>query len=41
MSDMILDDLAGTVAEIDFAMLKTRTNGGKLASRPMSNIGQA
>ncbi|MCW4115511.1 pyridoxamine 5'-phosphate oxidase family protein [Aurantimonas sp. MSK8Z-1] len=37
MSDWSLPDLAKKMKDIDFAMLGTRTEGGALASRPMSN----
>ncbi|KDR27213.1 hypothetical protein [Caballeronia grimmiae] len=37
MSDLTLDDLATRMAEIDFAMLSTRSLNGKIAARPMSN----
>lgn len=39
MADMTLDDIAKKMADIDFAMLITRTEGGALAGRPMSNNG--
>ncbi len=39
VADMILADLARKLAEIDFAMLTTRTDGGAIAMRPMSNNG--
>lgn len=34
-----LPELAKAMAKIDFAMLTTRTDGGQLATRPMSNNG--
>ena len=40
MTPMTLHTLADAMAKIDFAMLTTRTEGGALASRPMSNNGQ-
>lgn len=39
MNDMTMKDLAKATGKIDFAMLTTRTEGGKLATRPMSNNG--
>ncbi len=39
MSDMTLHDLAKSMGKIDFAMLTTKTDGGLLATRPMSNNG--
>ena len=32
--------MSKTMAEIDFAMLTTRTDSGQLATRPMSNNGE-
>lgn len=40
MSDKRLSDLAETMRGIDIAMLTTRTDGGQLAARPMSNNGE-
>ena len=40
MADMTLDDLSEKMGKIDFGMLSTRTEGGALASRPMSNNGE-
>ena len=40
MATMTLKDLARQMADIDFAMLTTRTDAGKLAARPMSNNGE-
>lgn len=40
MSDMTLPDLAEAMRDIDFAMLSTRTEGGDIAARPMSNNGE-
>lgn len=37
MSDRTIGDLAKAMGKIDFAMLTTRTKGGQLATRPMSN----
>ena len=34
-----LQDLAKKIADIDFTMLTTRTDGGALSARPMSNNG--
>lgn len=39
MQEMTLQELAQRMSEIDFAMLSTRTEGGAMASRPMSNNG--
>lgn len=39
MSAMTLADLSAKMRKIDFAMLFTRTQGGALAGRPMSNNG--
>ena len=39
MSDLTLKDLSKKMADIDFAMLVTRTENGQLSSRPMSNNG--
>ena len=35
-----LNDLAKKIAEIDICMLSTHTEGGNIASRPMSNNGE-
>ena len=40
MPEMTLEDLSDKMAKIDFAMLSTRTDGGAVASRPMSNNGE-
>ena len=40
MSTMTLKEMSKTMAEIDFAMLTTRTDGGQLATPPMSNNGE-
>ena len=40
MSTMTMEELAKAMGKIDFAMLTTRTDGGQLATRPMSNNGQ-
>ena len=40
MAEMTLKDLSDKMAKIDFAMLSTRTDGGAVASRPMSNNGE-
>jgi len=37
MSEMTLADVSKAMREIDFAMLSTRTDGGAIAARPMSN----
>ena len=39
MTEMSLQDLAKKVGAIDFTMFSTRTEGGEIASRPMSNNG--
>lgn len=39
MAGLTLGDLSRVMGEIDFGMLTTRTEGGALASRPMSNNG--
>lgn len=39
MAMQTLKDLAKAMGKIDFAMLTTRTDGGALATRPMSNNG--
>ena len=39
MSEMTLSDLSKAMRSIDFAMLSTRTEGGEIAGRPMSNNG--
>lgn len=39
MSKPTLADLSKKMADIDFAMLSTRTAGGEIAGRPMSNNG--
>ena len=40
MTGMTLEALAKAMGKIDFAMLTTRTDGGLLATRPMSNNGE-
>lgn len=40
MSKMTLADLSKKMRDIDFCMLLTRTEGGFIAGRPMSNNGQ-
>jgi general stress protein 26 len=40
MADLTLDDLSAKMRKIDFGMLSTRTQGGAVASRPMSNNGE-
>ncbi len=39
MADMTLKDISDAMAGIDFCMLSTRTEGGDIAARPMSNNG--
>jgi general stress protein 26 len=40
MTEKTLADLAQRMREIDIAMLSTHTDGGAIASRPMSNNGE-
>lgn len=40
MAGMTLADLSEKMGKIDFGMLSTRTRGGAVASRPMSNNGE-
>ena len=40
MSTMTMKELSKAMGKIDFAMLTTRTDGGQLATRPMSNNGE-
>lgn len=40
MTDYTLSELSKKMGEIDFAMLFTRSEGGELAGRPMSNNGE-
>ncbi len=40
MSQMTLPELAKKMRDIDFTMLMTRTAGGEIAGRPMSNNGE-
>lgn len=40
MTTLTLQDLTKKMADIDYAMLVTRTDAGQLASRPMSNNGE-
>lgn len=40
MSSLTLNDLSDKMRKIDFAMLSTRTEGGQIAARPMSNNGE-
>lgn len=40
MPGMTLSDLSKKMADLDFAMLSTRTENGAIASRPMSNNGE-
>lgn len=40
MAAMTLEDLSEKMGKIDFGMLSTRTDGGAVASRPMSNNGE-
>ena len=37
MGELKLNDMAEKMRDIDFAMLSTRTKGGAVAARPMSN----
>jgi general stress protein 26 len=37
MADKSLSDIAETMRDIDIAMLSTKTDGGAIAARPMSN----
>ncbi|MEO1910926.1 MAG: hypothetical protein ABGX10_10930 [Paracoccus sp. (in: a-proteobacteria)] len=37
MAHKTIQDLAKAMGKIDFTMLTTRTEGGQLATRPMSN----
>ena len=37
MADKTLSDIAKIMADIDITMLSTRTDGGAIAARPMSN----
>lgn len=39
MADMSLDELSEKMRDIDFTILSTRTEGGAIAGRPMSNNG--
>lgn len=39
MASMTLENLSEKMGKIDFGMLSTRTEGGAVASRPMSNNG--
>ncbi|KQT85430.1 pyridoxamine 5'-phosphate oxidase family protein [Aurantimonas sp. Leaf443] len=39
MTQLTLSDISKAMADIDFAMLSTRTEGGAIAARPMSNNG--
>ena len=39
MAEMTLHDLSKKMKNIDFAMFSTKTEGGEIASRPMSNNG--
>lgn len=40
MSDMTLQSLSKKMADIDFAMLITKTAAGEISARPMSNNGE-
>ncbi len=40
MTTKTLPELSKAMGKIDFAMLTTRTEGGQLATRPMSNNGE-
>jgi general stress protein 26 len=39
MNEMSMQDLAKKIGDIDFTMLSTKTEGGAIAARPMSNNG--
>jgi general stress protein 26 len=39
MNEMSMKDLAKKIGDIDFTMLSTRTEGGEIGARPMSNNG--
>lgn len=39
MSELTLPELSKKMRDLDFAMLSTRTEGGEIAGRPMSNNG--
>ena len=39
MSQLTLSEISDKMRDIDFAMLSTRTEGGAIAARPMSNNG--
>lgn len=39
MSGKTLEDIAKAMADIDFTMLSTHSEGGEIAARPMSNNG--
>jgi general stress protein 26 len=39
MSEMTMQEIAKKISDIDFTMLSTRTEDGKIAARPMSNNG--
>jgi general stress protein 26 len=39
VSELTLSDLSEEMRDIDFTMLSTRTEGGEIAARPMSNNG--
>lgn len=39
MSDMTLADISKAMGDIDFCMMSTRSEGGEIAARPMSNNG--
>jgi general stress protein 26 len=39
VSDLTLPELSKKMADIDFVMMSTRTEGGEIAARPMSNNG--
>ncbi len=40
MASLSMNDLAKKIGDIDFTMLSTRTEDGKIAARPMSNNGE-
>ncbi len=40
MADLTLKDLSDAMGDLDFCMLSTKTEGGEIAARPMSNNGE-
>ena len=37
MADLTLEDISEKMRDVDFTILSTRTSGGQIAARPMSN----